>query len=135
MHYSLSCLVASKVAELGAVRRPTARLDDQPVAADRMSHISSVNGGASALVGRKHVAGMPDAGNDVILHLVIFARAKSDSAVTAEPRIVWPGPALFGCYSYPVDDVLFDYEVLGSTTSDTKLDEFVNNVAFEGYFI
>ena len=100
-----------------------------------MSHIASVNGCFSTLDGRKHVACMPDACYDVVLHHVTSAirRTHCDTTVEAKPGIVRRVQDS-GICSDSVDDVLFDYEVL-ATATDTNPDKVMNHIALEGHFV
>jgi hypothetical protein len=74
---------------------------------------------------------MPDACNNVVCHGVLFAVAEPNAGKLAKPSIVWDLRCILIFCSDSVNDVAFDFEILGTSTSDTELDEVMNHIVFK----
>jgi len=131
MNYSDAGLVALEVAELETVSSRLWLLDNDSIAADRMSNIAKVHLRFSTLVSGEHKACVPRARSNIVRHNEVCARSKVESAVVSSPDHVLQRPIILCLDS--VDDVVVDNQLLRLVRMDSPCDEVVDDIANESH--
>jgi len=131
MHYSDSGFVALEVAKFEAISSFLWLLNDDSIAADRVSHVAKVYLRASALVSGEHEACVPRARRNIVRHNEFRARTEVESTVVPSPNHVFQRPVILRLDS--VDDVVVDDQLLRLVSVDSPCDKVVDDIAIESH--